>query len=97
MNAISPALPIITFRYTQSMAKTVVLDNEASEFVDRKVAAGEAATADEFVSRLVSEKQAQELAYDRWFREEVMKGIADANAKDFATPEEVEATLYRWR
>jgi predicted transcriptional regulator len=79
------------------MAKTVTLDFLASQFVDQKVAAGEAATADAFVSQLVAEKRAQELAYDRWFRDKVMKGIAEADAGDFATPEEVEATLRRWR
>ena len=87
----------MTFRYTHIMAKTIVLDSEASKFVDRKVAAGEATSADEFVSQLISEKQAQELAYDRWFRDNVTQGIAEANAKDFAIPEEVEATLNRWR
>lgn len=79
------------------MAKTITLDNQASQFVEQKVAAGEAATADAFVSQLVAEKRAQEAAYDRWFRDKVMKGIAEADAGDFAAPAELEATLQRWR
>jgi predicted transcriptional regulator len=73
------------------MPKTITLDFLASQFVDQKV------TADAFISQLVAEKRAQELAYDRWFRDKVMNGIAEADAGDFATPEEVEATLRRWR
>jgi hypothetical protein len=79
------------------MPKTINLDSQASQFVEQKVAAGEAATADAFVSQLVAERRAQELAYDRWFREKVMKGIADADANDFATPAEIDSTLSRWR
>ena len=79
------------------MAKTITLDTQASQFVEQKVAAGEAATADAFVSQLVAEKRAQEAAYDHWFRDKVMKGIAEADAGDFATPAEVESTLQRWR
>ncbi len=79
------------------MAKTITLDTQASQFVERKIAAGEAKTADAYVSQLVAEKRAAEAAYDRWFRAEVMQGIAEADAGDFATPEEVGATLQRWQ
>jgi len=79
------------------MVKTITLDPQASQFVEQKVAAGEAASADAFVSQLVAEKRAQELAYERWFRDKVMKGIAEADAGKFASTEEVEATLQRWR
>ena len=79
------------------MAKTITLDPQASLFVEQKVASGEAATADAFVSRLVAEKRDQELAYDRWFREKVLKGVADADAGTFASPDEVDESLSRWR
>lgn len=79
------------------MPTIITLDAQASQFVEQKVAAGEATTADAYVSRLVAEKRAAEAAYDRWFRAEVMQGIAEADAGDFATPAEVEATLKRWR
>jgi hypothetical protein len=79
------------------MAKTITLDHRASQFVEQKVAAGEAATADEFVSQLIADKLAQESSYDRWFRGKVMRGIADADANEFASPTEVDATLARWR
>jgi predicted transcriptional regulator len=77
--------------------RTITLDAQASQFVEQKVAAGEAATADAFVSQLVAEKRAEEAAHDRWFRDKVMKGIAEADAGEFATPAEVEATLKKWR
>ena len=79
------------------MVKTITLDPQASQFVEQKVAAGEAATADAFVSQLVADKRAEEAAYDYWFCAKVMRGIAEADAGDFATPEEVESTLRRWR
>lgn len=79
------------------MAKTITLDTQASQFVEQKVAAGEAVSADAFVIQLVAEKRAQEAAYDRWFRDKVMKGIAEADAGKFASPAEVESTLQRWR
>ena len=79
------------------MPTIITLDAQASQFVEQKVAAGEATTGDAYVSQLVAEKRAAEAAYDRWFRAEVMQGIAEADAGDFATPAEVEATLKRWR
>ena len=79
------------------MAKTITFDTQASQFVEQKVAAGEAASADAFVIQLVAEKRAQEAAYERWFRDKVMKGIAEADAGKFATPAEVGSTLQRWR
>jgi predicted transcriptional regulator len=79
------------------MARTITLDTQASQFVEQKVAAGEAATADAFVSQLVADKRAEEAAYDRWFRAKVMRGIAEADSGDVATAEEVESTLHRWR
>lgn len=79
------------------MASTIHLDPAASRYVEQKVAAGEAASADAFVSNLVEEKRAQDLAYDRWFRGTVLAGIADADAGDFASDTEVNDTLRRWR
>lgn len=79
------------------MPTIITLDTQASQFVEHKVAVGEAATAGAYVSRLVAEKRAEEAAYDGWFRTKVMQGIAEADAGNFATPEEVEATFKRWR
>ena len=79
------------------MERTITLDSQASQFVEQKVAAGEAATADAFVIQLVAEKRAQEAANESWFRNKVMKGIAEADAGKFATSAEVESTLQRWR
>ena len=79
------------------MPGTTTLDTQASQYVEQKVAAGEAATADAFVSQLVADKRAQELAYERWFRAKVMTGIAAADAGEFATPAEIESSLQRWR
>lgn len=76
---------------------TIHLDAAASRYVEQKVAAGEAASADAFVAQLVEDKRAQELAYDRWFRSKVTAGIADAVAGDFASDEEVAESLRRWR
>ena len=79
------------------MSSTIHLDPAASRYVEQKVAAGEAASADAFVSKLVEDKRAQDLAYDRWFRSKVMAGIADAEAGNFASETEVSETLNRWR
>lgn len=79
------------------MASTIHLDPAASRYVKQKVAAGEAASADATVSKLVEEKRAQDLAYDHWFRSKVLTGVADADAGDFASDNEVNETLHRWR
>lgn len=79
------------------MSSTIHLDPAASRYVEQKVAAGEAASADAFVSKLVEDKRAQDLAYDRWFRSKVLAGIADADAGAFASDNEVNESLRRWR
>lgn len=88
----------MTFKLNENHLPTIItLDAQASQFVEQTVAAGEATTADAYVSRLMAEKRAAEVVYDGWFRNKVMKGIVEADAGDFATPEEVGATLQRWR
>jgi predicted transcriptional regulator len=79
------------------MQRIVTLDAVASQYVEQKIAAGQVASADAFVGALIQEKRAQEVAYENWFREKVMAGIVAAEAGEFASPEEIEATLRPWR
>lgn len=53
--------------------------------------------AEAFAGKTVEDKRAEDSAYDRWFRSKVLAGIVDADAGDFASDNEVNETLHRWR
>lgn len=45
----------------------------------------------------ITKSGTSELAYDRWFRNKVMAGIADAEAGHFTNNAEIRKALRRWR
>ena len=68
------------------MNTTVTLPDDLHAQV-LELAAGTGRTVEEILAEAV----AQALAYDRWFRAEVDKGIRSTNAGRLASPEDVEA------
>ena len=79
-----------------TMATSIKLNPANARFVAAKVKSSTLRTADAFVNRVLREKAAQADNYARWFRKEITAGLAEAEARDFATDKQVTAVFRKW-
>lgn len=77
------------------MTIKVTLSEEAAQFAEARVRAGESPDVDSFVNELLRHAAQQSISYDAWFRREISHAVREADAGDFASDEEVGRVLDR--
>ncbi len=80
---------------TLPMTIKVTLSEEAAQFAEARVRAGESPDVDSFVNDVLRHAAQQSISYDAWFRREIAQAVREADAGDFATDEEAGRVLDR--
>lgn len=80
---------------TLLMTIKVTLSEDAANFAEARVRAGESPDVDSFVNDVLRHAAKQSISYDAWFRREIAQAVREADAGDFATDEEVGRVLDR--